>query len=187
MCTRATSCCSVCGEMGIAVFVVLAVVVAFLSSQSLQLLTKCVQVTRQSCYQGGAARGAHVHPVAAWHFDDVIAFAHSWARGVRMVGCHRDVTCHRSTANGVHDCVPGGCGKHAKPCRSASPRAGREHVRLDRSTLCAACCSQLTPDTVLVVWLALDPELCGRPQHQRWLSFRCVCCVACTTCDSQRE
>ena len=186
MCARATSCCSVCGEMGIAVFVVLAVVVAFLSSQSLQLLTKCVQVTRQSCYQGGTARGAHVHP-AAWHLDDAIAFVRSWARGVRMVGCDRDVTYHHSTANGVHDCVPGGCGKHAKPCRSASPGAGREHVRLDRSTLCAACCSQLTPDTVLVVWLALDPELCGRPQHQRWLSFRCVCCVACTTCDSQRE
>jgi len=43
---------SVCGEMGIAVFTVLAVVVAYLSNASLKLLTLCVLHSKQSCYQG---------------------------------------------------------------------------------------------------------------------------------------
>ena len=43
---------TVCGEMGIGVFVVLAVIVAYLSNSSLKLLALCVLHTKQSCYQG---------------------------------------------------------------------------------------------------------------------------------------
>lgn len=175
---------AVCGEMGVVVFVVLAIIVAFLSSQSLQLLTKCVQVTEQSCYQGGMSRKCRLTRRPSLTGCGWPRGGGSGARGVRLVGCNRHITHHHSAAHGVHDRVPGGGRKHAEPGDGGTARGCRQHVRPSSRSARRRCARAHT--------FGLRGEMvcitvpCGKLQLRPWSYSPCACFGACTTCGSRR-